>query len=156
MKRNFFLCHKQIYPNIAFFPIFLNFLFPPSTPKNRQKSEFQRFIASSVLKINYRWKGTFFFVTPKSTQISHFPLIFQNFLFPPSTRQKLVKTKISKVHIFVNSENKLSMKRNFFLCHTHIYPNITLSSNFLEISIPLFNLAKISIFDIKNAINLSF
>ncbi len=90
-----------------------------------------------------------FFVTPKSNQISHFTpntgtlhstlQLGQNFYF-------WTKMKTSKAHSFVSTKNKQTRKRNFFLCHTQIYPSITIYPNFSELFIPPFNFVKILIF----------
>ncbi len=75
-------------------------------------------IVPLVLKINHQLRETHFFVTLKYIQKSHFPLIFQHFLFLIFTKilnffQK--KKNFFNTHSTVNSENKPSMKMNFFL-----------------------------------------
>ncbi len=85
IKRNFFLSYAQIYPNITFSPNFPElFISLPKLVKIfifLQKPKLQRPIAVSVLKMNHEWRGTYFFVAPKSTHVSYFPLNFRNFLF---------------------------------------------------------------------------
>ncbi len=88
-----------------------------------QIPKLQRLIALSVVKVNRQWR-TFFFFASKFIQISHFFLIFLNFLLHffqhGQIKNFLRKQKLLKAHRSFNSENKPSMKRNFSLSHPNL------------------------------------
>ncbi len=138
MKRTFFLCHVQIFPIPQNFRNFLfdsmtqpkfNFLAKTTISKVHKSNNFEN-------KSSMNWKC--FLCHP---DITHFVLILRNFLVPIFNLAKilifLAKTKPLKVHSSVNSQNKPSMKRNFFLCHSHIFPNVTFFTNFQKVFVPL-------------------
>ncbi len=86
LKKNFFLRHIKIYSNIIFFRNFSKVFIPVFNLAKILicwwRAKFRRLIAPLVSKINYSWRGTFFFVTPISTQFPIFPN-FSGILFPP-------------------------------------------------------------------------
>ncbi len=113
------------------------------------KNKLQRLIASSVLKINHLFKGTFFLSRPNLPKYHIFLNIFETFHSPLQLSwnfNTLRKTNISGSRSFVSSGNKLSAKGNFCLFHSQTFQKYHIFSYFSEIFTPLFYLAKILIF----------
>ncbi len=109
-------------------------------------------IAPLILEIIINEEDLFSLLHPDLPKYHIFPQFKETFYSSLKLSQNfncLAKTKTSKAHSSFSSKNELSMKRNYFLCYSQIYPNITFNPNFPELFILLFSLAKILIFRSK-------
>ncbi len=158
MKINFFLCDVQVYPNITF-----SFNFSEIFISVTNFEIFSKNQNCEGKKLHQFWKWTIdeeklFSLSPLYLPKYHiFVQFFWNFysLQLSQNFNFLTKTKTATAHSNADFENTIN-EDELFVYLIHIYLNITFSSNFLEIFITLFNLAKISILNIENALNPSF